>query len=284
VVGSQTTSPVPAVRPASGSWTSQAPYARCVDPSPGPTVVQDDDDPQGWTVVVGGVPSSYVHLGDPTRLEFEYVRWAGDVIDVMASDGEPVRTVHVGGAGCTLARYVPAPRPGSRQVVLENDPAVIDLVRTTFGFSRRSGFRLREADGLAGLRGLDDGAWQLLVRDAFAGDTTPHHLTTGSFVREVGRVLDADGVYVANVADRPGLGLTRQEVATTSEVFSHVALVGETQHLRGRRYGNVLLVASRHPLPVADLTRRVVAGHVPARVVPPADVRRLAAGARPISG
>lgn len=249
-----------------------------------PHVVPDADDPRGLTVVVGGVPSSYVHLDDPTRLEFEYVRWAGDLLDVMAPEGEPVHSVHVGGAGCTLPRYVAATRPRSRQVVLESDPAVIALARETFGYSRRSGFRLREADGLEGLRALDDGAWDLVLRDAFAGDTTPTHLTTTAFVGQVTRVLATDGVYVANVADQPGLGLVRREVATVQPLLPHVALVGETQHLRGRRYGNVLLIASRHPLPVADLTRRVVAGPVPARVVPPSDVRRMAAGASAITG
>lgn len=249
----------------------------------GPSVLRDPDDPQGFTVVVGGVPSSYVHLADPTRLEFEYVRWTGDLIDVLLPDGEPLHTVHVGGAGCTLARYVAATRPRSRQVVLESDPAVIELVREAFGYSRRSGFRLRESDGLEGLRALEAGSWGLVVRDAFAGDTTPGHLTTTAFVDQVARVLTTDGVYVANVADRPGLGRTRREVATAATVFRHVALVGETQHLRGRRYGNVLLVASRTALPLADLTRRVVSGPVPARVVPPADAARMAAGADPIT-
>ncbi len=248
----------------------------------GPTVVADPDDPEGLTMVVGGVPSSYVHLGDPTRLEFEYVRWAGDLIDVVRPDGAPLHAVHVGGAGCTLARYVAATRPRSRQVVLEVDPAVIALAREAFGYSRRSGFRLREADGLAGLAALEEGAWDLLVRDAFAGDTTPRHLTTTRFVQEVARVLSPTGVYLANVADRPGLGLTRREVATALTAFGHVALVGETQHLRGRRYGNVLLLASRVRLPIAELTRRVVSGPVPARVVPPADAERLVAGQSPI--
>ncbi|WP_426560525.1 spermidine synthase [Angustibacter sp. McL0619] len=248
-----------------------------------PTVVPDPDDPQGFTMVVSGVPSSYVHLGDPTRLEFEYVRWAGDVIDVMAADGEPVHTVHIGGAGCTLARYVAATRPRSRQIVLDDDPAVIALAREAFGYSRRSGFRLREADGLAGLRPLDAGQFDLVIRDAFAGDTTPPHLTTTEFVGQAARVLATDGLYVANIADRPGLRLVRREVATALTRFTHVALVGETQHLRGRRYGNVLLVASRRALPVADLTRRVVSGPVPARVVPPSETRRLASGAEPIT-
>ncbi|MFC6006208.1 spermidine synthase [Angustibacter luteus] len=248
-----------------------------------PSVVQDPDDPLGYTMLVSGVPSSYVHLGDPTRLEFEYVRWAGDVIDVMAAEGEPVHTVHVGGAGCTLARYVAATRPRSRQIVLDDDPAVIELARQTFGYSRRSGFRLREGDGLEGLRPLESGHFDLVIRDAFAGDTTPAHLTTTEFVGQAARVLSADGLYVANIADRPGLGLVRREVATALTLFSQVALVGETQHLRGRRYGNVLLLASRRRLPIADLTRRVVSGPVPARVVPPSDVRQLASGADPIT-
>lgn len=248
-----------------------------------PSVVADPGDPQGLTMMVGGVPSSYVHLGDPTRLEFEYVRWTGDLLDVLRPAAEPLHTVHIGGAGCTLARYVAATRPGSRQVVLENDPAVIALARATFGYSRRSGFRLREVDGLAGLADLADASCDVVIRDAFVGDTTPEHLQTTTFLAQVARVLAADGVYVANVADRPGLGLTKREVATASDQFAHVMLVGETQHLRGRRYGNVLLIASRRRLPVADLTRRVVAGPVPTRVVPPAVVRTMAAGAKPFT-
>jgi len=245
-------------------------------------VEQDPDDPQGWTVVVGGVPSSYVHLGDPTRLDFEYVRWTGDLIDVLAPEGQPLRCVHIGGAGCTLPRYVAATRPGSRQVVLESDPDVVELARERFGYSRRSGFRLRVADGLEGLAALGDGEWDVVVRDAFAGDTTPEHLTTTRFVDEVARVLAPGGVYLANIADVPGLGLTRREVATARTALGEVVLVGETQHLRGRRYGNVLLIAARGPLPVAALTRRVVSGPVPARVVPPDDAAALAAGARVI--
>jgi spermidine synthase len=262
-------------------WTTgprDRPGSEAGPPAP-PSVEADPDDPQGWTVIVGGVPSSYVHLGDPTRLDFEYMRWTGDLLDVLADANQQLHCVHIGGAGCTLPRYVAATRPGSRQVVLESDPDVVRLARERFGYSRRSGFRLRVADGLEGLASLADGGWDVVVRDAFAGAVTPPHLTTTRFVSEVARVLAPGGVYVANVADVPGLGLTRREVATARTVFDQLALVGETQHLRGRRYGNVLLLASRAPLPLTALTRRVVSGPVPARVVPPADVLALASGA-----
>ncbi|GAB3690507.1 spermidine synthase [Angustibacter aerolatus] len=252
-------------------------------PGPPPRVDVDHDDPEGFTVVVGGVPSSYVHLGDPTRLEFEYVRWTGRVLDLLAEPGEPLHTLHVGGAGCTLPRYVAATRPRSRQVVLEPDAAVIDLVRERFGYSRRSGFRLRQADGLEGLAAFEAGAFDVVVRDAFAGDTTPAHLTTSGFVQAVARVLTPHGTYVANVADRAGMELVRREVATVQPLLRHVLLIGETQHLRGRRYGNVLLVASRHRLPVAGLERVLASDPVATRVVDPARTRALAAGASAIT-
>jgi spermidine synthase len=242
-------------------------------------VVADPDDARGFTVVVDGVPSSYVHLDDPTRLDFEYVRWAGDLLDVVRPAGEPLHTVHLGGAGCTLPRYLAATRPGSRQVVLEPDADVLDAARERFGYSRRSGFRLRQADGREGLAPLAGGGWDVVVRDAFLGRTTPEHLTDEGFVAEVARVLAASGVYLATIADRPGMGLTRREIATTATQFSQVALVGETQHLRGRRYGNVLLIASRVALPLAELARRIASGHVPARVVGPQQAMELAAGA-----
>ena len=54
-----------------------------------------------------------------------------------------VRSARIGGAGCTLPRYVAARRPGSRQVVLEHDADVVALARETFGYNRRSGFRLK---------------------------------------------------------------------------------------------------------------------------------------------
>src|SRR5690606_11339117 len=65
-------------------------------------IVVDRDDPEGRFVYVNGVPSSYVHLGDPTILSFEYVRWIGDLLDVFAPAGERLRVAHLGGAGCTL--------------------------------------------------------------------------------------------------------------------------------------------------------------------------------------
>jgi spermidine synthase len=229
-------------------------------------------------VHVNGVPSSYVDLADPTRLVFEYHQWTAAVIDAVHDEG-PLRMVHLGGAGCAFPRYVAATRPGSRQLVLEVDQRLVDLVRSSFGASGAAGFKLKVADAREGLRAVPDGTQDVVVRDAFAGDRVPGHLVTAEFLRDVDRVLAPGGVWIANLADRPPMPHSRAELATTGSVFAHVALMAEPGVFRGRRYGNALLVASQSPLPERALVRALSGGVAPARLVAGEDARHFCAGA-----
>ncbi len=245
-------------------------------------LVPDGDGRRGWTLLVNGVPSSHVDLDDPSRLDFEYVRWFGDALDVLAPAGEPLRVTHLGGAGCTLARYVAATRPGSRQVVLEVDAAVLELAKRAFGLRSGPALRLRVADARAGLADLAAGGQHVVVRDAFSGASVPSHLTTAEFLADVRRVLAPDGLYLANLADNPKLALARREAATALASFDHVALVAEPGHLNGRRYGNVVLAGSDADLPEAALVRRLASGAVRARLLDTGEVRAFASGYRPL--
>jgi hypothetical protein len=53
--------------------------------------------------------------------------------------------------------------------------------------------------------------------------------------------------------------------------------------LRGRRFGNLVVVGARGELPVAELTRRAARDPFPARVLEGAELSRFVAGARPIT-
>jgi spermidine synthase len=229
----------------------------------------------GWTVVVNGVPSSHVDPSDPLRLDFEYVRWVADLLDVLAPEGESLRTVHLGGAGCTLARYVAATRPGSRQVVLELDPGVLALARDAFGLRSTAMLRLKVADARAGLAELRAGSYEVVIRDAFEGETVPVQ-----FLDAVDRVLADGGCYLANLADAPPMSLARQEAATALARFEHVVLIAEPAQFTGRRYGNVVLAASHAPLPLAALGRRLASGPVRARLLEAGEVVAFAGGRR----
>src|SRR5437764_1146294 len=87
------------------------------------TLVPDPRRPAGWTLLVDGVPQSYVDLDDPRYLEFEYMRRLASIIDAAAPPGVPLRVLHLGGGALTMPRYVAATRPGSRQRVVELDAA-----------------------------------------------------------------------------------------------------------------------------------------------------------------
>ncbi|MBW8486477.1 spermidine synthase [Actinomadura parmotrematis] len=245
-------------------------------------LLRDPDREGGWVLCVGGVPQSYVNLADPTFLEFEYMRLLADVIDNLGLEREPLDAVHIGGAGCTLPRYVAATRPGSRQVVLEPDAALVALVRERLPVKDVPGLRIRVTDGRAGIAALPDGADDLVVLDAFADARVPAELVTAEFTADVARVLRPGGVYLMNIADGFRLMWARRVAATVRSLFPHALLLADPGVLRGRRFGNLVVAASRAPLPVPELARLAAGGLARARLVEGGDLTDFIAGGAPI--
>ena len=209
---------------------------------------------------------------------FEYVRRLGHVVDLMAEPGEPLTVVHLGAGALTLARYVAATRPGSRQRAVEVSDEVATVVRDRLPLARGVKVPVQVADAREALSRMRDASADLVVLDVFAGPVTPAHLTSVEMLREVRRVLAPRGVAATNVADGPGLPFARGQIATYLAELPQVAAIAEAGVWRGRRFGNVVLVGSAAPLPVEDLSRRCAGDPVPARVVSGDDLRRLAGG------
>ena len=257
---------------------------------PGPTEVSggtaellaDADRDGSWMLLVNGTPQSHVDLEDPSHLEFEYVRRIGHVLDVAAAPGAAIDVVHLGGGALSLPRYVAVTRPGSRQRVVEFDQPLTDLVREHLPLPRGARIRVRADDARVGLAALHRASADVVVCDVFAGARTPGHLTSAEFAADVHRVLRPDGVYAANVADGPPLRFARGQVATLRSLFRHVCLLAEPGTLRGRRFGNLVAVASDAELPIDEYIRRCARDPMPARVVHGEDLVRFAGTARPV--
>jgi spermidine synthase len=236
----------------------------------------------GWELEVAGTPQSHVDLDDPTHLHFEYIARMGAVVDRLRLPGQPITAVHLGAGALTLPRYVEATRPGSRQQVVEIEPALVDLVRARLPWQRDASLRIRIGDARAvlerlpaGLRGQVD----LLVSDVYAGARTPKHLTSVEFYRAAADVLADDGVLLVNAADGPGLAYARSQVATVRRVLDHVAVLADIQVLKGRRFGNLVIAASAAPLPTEWLPRLMAAGPHPAKVATDREVDDFARSA-----
>ena len=232
--------------------------------------------PGSFTLIVDGTPQSHVNIDDPGELFFEYIQRMGHVIDELGSPGAPITAVHLGAGAFTLPRYIEATRPGSRQQVVEIESDLVDFVRSHLPWSPRASIRVRHGDArevLAkfppGLRGSVD----LLVIDIFSGARTPAHVTSQEFYRAAVELLSDEGVVLVNVADGPGLAFARGQVATLSSVVADVAMLAETQILKGRRFGNVVLVGSRTTLPLEWMPRLLAGGPHPSKVVAGAELR-----------
>ena len=243
-------------------------------------LLRDWDRAGAWELSIDGVPQSYVDLDEPTYLDFAYVRLMGDLLDLLAEPAEPLTVLHLGGGACTLPRYVAATRPGSTQLVVDADGPLVDLVRAELG---TTGFKLRVGDARLELARLARASCDVVLGDVFDQARVPVHLTTVEHVREVVRVLRPGGTYAVNIGDGSGLTFTRGQVATLRAAFSHVLLMGDPGVLRGRRFGNLVLVGSDTPLPVAGLTRNAARAAGTARVVSGPDLEAFVGGAKVVT-
>ncbi|MEU3104867.1 spermidine synthase [Streptomyces griseoflavus] len=246
-------------------------------------LVPDRDRPRAWTLLIDGAPQSHVDLDDPSHLSFEYQRRFGHVVDLAAPPGKPLHAVHLGGGAFTLARYVAATRPRSTQQVVERDAALVRLVRRELPLDARARIRVRAVDAREGLAKVPDGWAGLVVADVFSGARTPAHLTSTEFLDDVRRALAPGGIYAANLADGPPLAHLRGQIATAAARFAELALIADAAVLRGKRFGNAVLVASDAPLPVAELTRRAASDPHPGRVQHGRELRDFTGGALPVT-
>ena len=246
------------------------------------TIEPDPYQDGAYILDVDGTPQSHVLLEQPDELFFEYVRRIGHVIDSLAPEGEPITAVHLGGGALTLPRYVAATRPGSRQQVVELEQDLIDFVREHLPLPRDASIRIRYGDARdvlgkfpAGLHGSVD----LVVIDIYSGARTPAHVTTLEFFTEVSKLLSPTGVIVINAADGPGLAFVRSEAATLRTVVPHVIAFAEAQVLKGRRFGNVVLVGGTRTDLIEWMPRLMAGGPHPARVLADSEMKAFIASA-----
>jgi spermidine synthase len=190
--------------------------------------------------------------------------------------------VHLGAGALTLPRYIEETRSGSRQQVIELESDLVDFVRAELPWSKRASIRVRHGDAREvvgrmppGLHGSAD----LVVVDIFSGARTPAHVTTADFYRSAVQLLAPSGVVLVNVADGPGLAFARSQAATLQDAVGNVAALAETQILKGRRFGNIVLVGSTGPLPLEWMPRLLAGGPHPSKMVAGAELREFIGGA-----
>jgi spermidine synthase len=248
-------------------------------------VIPDPDRPGGRSLWLDILRHSYVDLDDPKHLELRYSKIFADLI---AANGPPAAptgrrppdALHVGGGGFTMPRYLSAAYPGSRHVVYEIDPDLVDLARRKLGLVTGPNLQVSIGDARLLMRRLPSASQDLALGDAFGDLAVPWHLTTREFLTDVHRLLRPGGVYLLNLIDNPPLRFARAQLATMAVVFDHVTVIAPPTFLAGERGGNYVLAASDTPFDPARLQALIQARGGEEEVLTGAAAVRFAAGGK----
>ncbi|MFV0407177.1 MAG: spermidine synthase [Propioniciclava sp.] len=242
--------------------------------------------PGAFRVISGDTAQSWVDPGNPLHLEYEYVQRLTEALaaTVLARPpDERVRIVHLGGGALTIPRWVAATRPGTAQVVCEPDGDLIDQVRRVVPLPPRSGIKVRIVDGRAGVAAMPPDYLDALVLDAFDGPRVPASLATAEFFEDLVLRCRPRAVIIANVTDKAPFRWTRRFVAGVLQVCRQITVSAEPAVWKGRRYGNLVVVAANTPLPAAELSRTASRAAFPYRMLAGREVADWIADARPFS-
>ena len=182
-----------------------------------------------------------------------------------------------------MPRYLASTRPRSPQIVLEPDEEITALVREQMPLPRHSGIKVRPLDGRTGVAAMRDDFADVMVLDAFDGARVPAELTTAEFFADMARVTTAEGIVMLNLADQAPFPYVRRAVRGVCDAFGHVMISAEPATLKGRRFGNILVIASQAQLPWQALARRAASSPLPYRVLPYREVVERFAAKQPFT-
>ena len=228
---------------------------------PHPRVVADPHRESGRLLAFGALRHSYVDLADPTYLHFSYTQAIAAVLDTFRPPGHPITALHLGAGGLTIPRYLAHTRAGSRSLVAEIDPQVLQLAHNQLGFNDNThtgnGITTTIGDARTITAQQPDNTHHAVIGDAFDAVSVPLHLLTVQFLAEIRRVLAPEGVYVLNLIDAPPLTLLRSALATVSSRFVHTIVAARPGNVAGVLRGNFVIAGCDSPLPVQALEQRL---------------------------
>jgi MFS family permease len=165
------------------------------------------------------------HTATPKESVLDYVRAIDASLPHLPT---PARTLALGGGGFHVAHDVLSAFPESTIDVVEIDPAVMRVSEDLFELREDPRMRITMADARTDIRRRPSGSYELLIQDAYGGDTSaPWHLMTKESFAEYARLLTPNGVFVANVimptdpkAGSQGEQFSQDFVATAGTAFS----------------------------------------------------------------
>lgn len=210
-------------------------------------LIPDRDTPGAFWVRFGPTSQSWVDPERPDLLAFEYVQHVAMILDHTVLDAPAdrrLRIVHLGGAGMSIPRWVAWRRPGTAQVVCEPDADLTAEVRRKIPLPGRSGIKVRDVDGRAGIAAMPAEWADVVIVDAFDGAQVPGDLATVECLDDLRRILRNEALVVFNVTDRAPFPWAKRLAAGIAERWPHLVIGMEPVVYKGKRFGNLVMAGA----------------------------------------
>jgi hypothetical protein len=151
-------------------------------------------------VMVHGTIAHGTQFQDPVRAKQAttyYAPGTGAWFALEALRRGPESVALIGLGAGTLGAYA---KPGDHYVFYELNPQVIDLARREFTYVQAPEVEIIQGDGRLALA-KDPHTYDVLVLDAFSGDSIPTHLLTREAVQIYLRHLNPDGILAMHISN-----------------------------------------------------------------------------------
>ncbi len=170
---------------------------------------------------------SYVKVGDPYYLKYEYLRMFVEVSAYTIQNNPSPRLLHLGGGGYSFPRYMDTVYPASRNEVVEIDPFVTEIAHRELGLPEDTRIITHNEDARQFLiERKDQLGYDIILGDVFNDASTPFHLTTLEFNDLLKANMNPGGVYLVNIIDDYEQGEYMPSfISALRQTFKHVYLI-----------------------------------------------------------
>jgi hypothetical protein len=143
---------------------------------------------------------------DRRRIPLAYYHPTGPLGSIFGAIEQVAPLGRVGVAGLGVGTVAAYAKPGQEFVFFEIDPAIVSIAHNAQWFSYLADTagrcRIVVDDARLALAREPDDTFELLIIDAFTGDSVPTHLLTREALDLYGRKLAAEGVLAVHISNR----------------------------------------------------------------------------------
>lgn len=190
--------------------------------------------------------SSSVVMGDPTKLAFDYYQY----YDLMFWNSYAKNVLMIGGAGMGYPRYALKRYPDMQMTVVEIDPELYSIAKSSMGFEPTQNLSMVFDDGRVFLN-KDTHRYDAILFDVFSAYTMPWHLTTYEAAIRTKNLLTQDGVVIINSIGSLGgenSHIVKSLASTYKRVFGNVEIFAIRSVYDFTMIQNIVIVASNSSL------------------------------------